>query len=87
MAQELPGMRVLSLMAQAPPELMNLGARHATEVMNTLNMNMSQLGAELAVPPALPAGLQLPGLPMPTQAPAAPATKPAMFARKSRLIK
>ena len=83
---ELPGMRVASLMMQAPPELMNIGMRHATEVMNTVNMGISRVGAELAVPPALPAGLQLPGLPAPAAAPPAAAPAP-MFARKSRLIK
>ena len=86
MANELPGMRAVSIMMQGPPEIMNLGVRHATEVMNTVNMGVSRVGAELAVPPVLPAGLQLPGLPTPATTPAAPAT-PAMFARKSRLIK
>ena len=86
MAQELPGMRAAAVMMQAPPELMNMGVRHATEVMNVMNAGISRVGAELAVPPTLPAGLQLPGLPTPAAAPpAAPA--PAMFAKKSRLIK
>ena len=83
---ELPGMRAVSVMMQGPPEIMNMGVRHVTEVMNTMNLGISRVGAELAVPPALPAGLQLPGLPTPAAAPAG--TPPApMFAKKSRLIK
>lgn len=86
MAQELPGMRAAAVMMQAPPELMNIGVRHVTEVMNVMNAGISRVGAELAVPPTLPAGLQLPGLPTPEVAPEA--VPPAsLFAKKSRLIK
>jgi len=87
MPQELPGMNVLAVMMQGPPELMNMGMRHATEAMNTMNMAASRVGAQLAVPPALPAGLQLPGLPTPAAAPPAAAPPAPMFAKKSRLIK
>lgn len=88
MAQELPGMRAAAVMMQGPPELMNMGVRHATEAMNMMNAGISRVGAEMAVPPALPAGLQLPGLPASSAAPAAPAPAPAtLFAKKSRLIK
>jgi hypothetical protein len=87
MANEIPGMRAAAVMMQGPPEILNMGVRHVTEAMNVMNMSVNRLGAELAVPPALPAGLQLPGLPgAGTSAPpSAPA--PAMFAKKSRLIK
>lgn len=86
MAQELPGMRAAAAMMQAPPEMMNMGMRHATEVMNVMNAGISRVGAELAVPPTLPAGLQLPGLPGPGVAPEAAPPAP-LFAKKSRLIK
>lgn len=87
MAQELPGMRAAAMLMQAPPELMNMSMRHAAEAMNVMNAGISRVGAEMAVPPMLPAGLQLPGLPTPAAAPPAAAPAPAMFAKKSRLIK
>ena len=80
-------MNVLATMMQGPPELMNMGMRHMTEAMNTMNMTASRVGAQLAVPPALPAGLQLPGLPAPAAAPPAGTPPAPLFAKKSRLIK
>jgi len=65
MAGELPGMNVLQVLAAAPIDLLNLGVKQLSEFVSVANAGVTNLGAQLAVPPALPTGLpQLPmGLP------------------------
>ncbi len=84
---DLPGANVLNILAAAPMNLMNLGARQANELFSTMNTGVQQLAAELAVPPALPQGLPaMPqGLPdlsalIPAAAPTTPAPKDAQAA-------
>ncbi len=67
MAGELPGMNVLQVLAAAPFDLLNLGAKQLTEFLSVANAGVTKLGTELMVPPAglpqLPMGLpQLPDL-------------------------
>ncbi len=68
--EQLPGMNILNVLAQAPMEFMSLATRQMTEVMTVMQSGVTRLSAEMASPPALPAGLpampaglpQLPGL-------------------------
>lgn len=64
---ELPGANVLAVVMAAPTDILGLATRQLTETMGVFNMGVQRLGAEVARPPALPAGLPaLPaGLPFP----------------------
>lgn len=58
---ELPGANVLAVVMAAPTDILGLATRQITETMGVFNMGVQRLGAEVARPPALPAGL--PALP------------------------
>lgn len=56
-AGQLPGMNVFQVMAQAPLDFANLAVRQMGDLASIANLGVQRLGAELAVPPALPQGL------------------------------
>lgn len=58
---ELPGANVLAVVMAAPTDILGLATRQLTETMGVFNMGVQRLGAEVARPPALPAGI--PALP------------------------
>jgi len=75
---ELPGANVLAVVMAAPTDILGLATRQLTETMGVFNMGVQRLGAEVARPPALPAGLPalpagLPPFPFPGMAAAPPA--------------
>lgn len=63
----IPGANVLAVIMAAPTDILGLATRQLTETMGVFNLGVQRLGAEVATPPALPAGLPaLPaGLPFP----------------------
>lgn len=67
---ELPGANVLAVVMAAPTDILGLATRQLTETMGVFNMGVQRLGAEVARPPALPAGL--PPFPFPGMSQAAP---------------
>ena len=74
---QLPGANVLAVVMAAPTDILGLATRQITETMGVFNMGVQRLGAEVARPPALPAGLPalpagLPPFPFPGMAAAAP---------------
>ncbi len=77
----IPGANVLAVIMAAPTDILGLATRQLTETMSVFNMGVQRLGAEVAKPPALPAGLPaLPaGLPFPFPGMAPPAPTPAGY--------
>ncbi len=65
MVDQLPGMNLFNVLAQAPIDLANLGIKQANEFMGVMNVGAQRLAAEIAVPPVPSAmqGLALQGLP------------------------
>ena len=76
MPEQLPGANVLTVIMQAPLELMGLATRQITEVVDVFGAGAQRLGAELAAPPELAALPMLPPLPGMAPAAAPPATLP-----------
>jgi len=75
MPGQLPGTNVLTVIMQAPADVVGLATRQMTEAVDIFGMGMQRLGAELAVPPDI-AGLALPPLPGMAPAAAPPAAAP-----------
>lgn len=81
---ELPGANVLAVVMAAPTDILGLATRQLTETMGVFNMGVQRLGAEVARPPALPAGLPalpagLPPFPFPGMAAAPPSPAPTGY--------
>ncbi len=73
----IPGANVLAVIMAAPTDILGLATRQLTESMSVFNLGVQRLGAEIAQPPAIPAGLPalpagLPPFPFPGMTQSAP---------------
>jgi len=83
MADQIPGANVMTVLMQAPTDIMGLATRQVTETVDTFGAGIQRLSAELAVPPEIKSMPGLPPLPGVTPADFSPAPKYAPPAEKA----